>query len=189
MTPRLVQLVLLLSSVGTMVHAFVPSAVHRVPFAICSVNNNSPSSTSPDLDREINEGLEKAKSLLKKSKAKLEKNEQAAAIEAAVPFFATSKRTVSRQGVVKSIDEATGLVTADGERMAAVSEAEDWEFRTLDDVFQNEMGSKEDVYSVASKQLADRDVAASMYNLRKELHNEDYRRIFDKRNRFIGEDS
>jgi len=81
------------------------------------------------------------------------------------------------------------LVTADGEKMAKLSEEEPWEYRSLLDVFENERDVNEDVYSKASQQLAQRDVAASIYNLRKELKTEDYRKIFDKRNRFIGEDA
>ena len=35
--------------------------------------------------------------------------------------------------------------------------------------------------------LADRDVVASIWNLRKTLHNDDFVRVFDKQNRFIGD--
>ena len=37
------------------------------------------------------------------------------------------------------------------------------------------------------KSIAERDLAASIYNLRKVLKTEDFRRVFDSRNRFIGE--
>ena len=40
-----------------------------------------------------------------------------------------------------------------------------------------------------SKSLAKRDVAASILNLRISMHNDDYRKIFDTKNYFIGEDN
>mmetsp|Transcript_11998 Transcript_11998/g.20342 ORF Transcript_11998/g.20342 Transcript_11998/m.20342 type:complete len:100 (+) Transcript_11998:332-631(+) len=94
-----------------------------------------------------------------------------------------------REGVIKSRDEKTGLITTDGEKMAQLSEDEKWEERSLNEVFQSEVGEAEDVYSMAAQQLADRDVAMSIFNLRKSMMNEDYRAIFDKKNRFIGEDT
>jgi hypothetical protein len=53
--------------------------------------------------------------------------------------------------------------------------------RPLDQVFQNEIEDKSD------DPFADRDVAASIYNLQKSLQTSDYKKIFDQRNRFIGE--
>ena len=35
--------------------------------------------------------------------------------------------------------------------------------------------------------LADRDVARAIYNLRKSMQNDDFKKVFDARNRFIGE--
>jgi cytochrome c1 len=132
---------------------------------------------------------------LEKSKAKLASKERIANGENKtvnpLPFFASAEQRAahSRDAVIKSTDAETGLVTADGERMAALSETEEWEARSLSDVFQNEMEENEDVYSITSKQLAKRDLAASVGDLRKTLNMDDYRRIFDKRNRFIGEDN
>jgi len=138
-----------------------------------------------DVERE----LQRARAVLEKSKAKLAAKKEESS-ESSVPFFAhTGKRAVSRDGVVKSKDEKTGLITADGERMAAISELEDWEARSLSEVFKSEISEDQDVYSLASQQLADRDVAASIWGLRQKLQTEDYQRIFDKRNRFIGEDT
>lgn len=149
-----------------------------------------------DVEGQINLGLQRAREVLEKSKAKLAAREEAGratilGADASVPFFAqTSKKdVVSREGVVKSVDEKTGLITADGERMAAISEQEDWEFRPLFEVFENEMTDEEDRYSLASQQLASRDVAASVFNLRKQLQLDDYHKIFDTKNRFIGEDN
>ena len=138
--------------------------------------------------------VRRAREVLEKSKAKLAAREEeeggpaaAAAGAGETPFFA--RRSLSRDVAVKSRDAETGLITADGEALAAISEQEDWEMRPLNEVFENEMSENEDVYSLASQQLAQRDVAQSVWNLRKQLQTEDYQRIFDKRNRFIGEDS
>jgi hypothetical protein len=148
-----------------------------------------------DVEGQIDLGLQKARAVLQKSKAKLaairEKEDGICESKNDLPYFAhtVQKTVVSRDGVVKSINEETGLVRADGERMAEISELEDWEFRSLFDVFENEMTEDEDRYSIVSQQLASRDVAASVFNLRKELETDDYRRIFDTNNRFIGEDN
>lgn len=133
---------------------------------------------------EIGKQLERAREVLAKSKAKLEATGDAPADE--VPFFATSASmdtSTKREKVTKSRDEETGLITADGEKMARLSESEQWEMRSLGEVFENEIEDTED------KRLAERDVAASIFNLRKKMQTEDYRRIFDTRNYFIGEDT
>jgi hypothetical protein len=167
-----------------------------------------------NLDRE----LQRARKLLEKSKAKLAARQQqqqqpGTSIGAAgscgspssafVPYFAAAaattttttgkKRVASRDGIVKSRCEKTGQILADGERMAEISEQEEWEIRSIDQVFQNEENdgryNKKDLFSLASQQLAERDVAASIWNLRQKMHTEDYQKIFDKKNHFIGEDS
>ena len=81
------------------------------------------------------------------------------------------------------MDENTGLFTTDGDKMAELSEEEEWESRPLLEVFESE------IEDTSSSVLNERDVAASIFNLRKTLQMEDYRKIFDKRNRFIGEDN
>jgi hypothetical protein len=145
-------------------------------------------------DDEINKGLLRAKELLAKSKAKLAAKEASLKNppnekEEKLPFFASTRKVaVNRKGVIKS-KNAEGLVLADGERMAALSEQEEWERRGLFELFESEIDNSEDVYSQASEQLASRDVAASIFNLRKTLQQEDYSRIFDKRNYLIGEDN
>ena len=136
--------------------------------------------STPD---DITKLQEKARALLEKSKAKLVEKE---AQKKRLPFFATMDS--NRDSVIKSRNES-GLITTDGEKMAKLSETEAWERRSLLDVFESEMSENADVYSLASQQLAERDVAASIRNLRKELQMEDYMRIFDKKNRFIGEDN
>lgn len=157
-------------------------------------------------DTDIQQQLAKAKALLEKTKAKLEKEEQPAngdssspsqsssssgdSQKEALPFFAVVGRSPEKmKEVIKSRNEETGLVTADGEKMAELSESEQWEARPLGEVFENELNENEDLYSMANEQLAERDVAASIWNLRKTLQGNDYRAIFDKKNRFIGEDN
>jgi hypothetical protein len=168
------------------------------------------------IDDDISRLQLKAQQLLERSKAKLASKEEkekvpslqrrttsqvasmgankgkngdtaAATTTTALPFFATSVR--NRDGVIKSRNAETGLVTADGERMAALSEKEEWEARSLLEVFENEIEENEDVYSLTSQQLAKRDVAASIFDLRKQLQTDDYKKIFNTRNPFIGEDN
>lgn len=150
------------------------------------------------MDDDIAKLQAKARTLLEKSKAKLAQKEQALEEEEeTLPFFAAADASTSssmspedrRTSVTKSTDESSGLIRADGDKMAQRSEAEAWERRPLTEVFDNELEKEDDVYSVASQQLADRDVAASIFNLRQQLQTEDYQKIFDKRNRFIGEDN
>ena len=156
-----------------------------------------------DPEEEVQRRLERARAVLAKSKAKLEMKERNSAngtkdttsapeVAAVLPFFATKKATINpnrREMVTKSKDDKTGLIQADGEKMAALSENEEWEFRSLFEVFENEMDENADVYSAASRQLAERDVVASIWNLRKQMKTEDYMKIFDKKNWFIGEDN
>jgi len=142
---------------------------------------------------EVDRTLAKARSLLEKSKAKLAEGGDTKTVKATapqievangLPFFA-SKAPTSRDSV---IHEGENGITTDGEKMAQLSEEEEWETKPISQVFSNEMKENEDVYSLASQQLASRDVAASIWDLRKSLQGEDYRKIFDKKNRFIGED-
>lgn len=123
----------------------------------------------------------KARTLLEKSKAKLAESPENESGET-LPFFAAQEMNGSKREAVIKSTTTEGLITTDGELMAALSEKESWEVRGLLDVFESETKRKPD-------RLADRDVAASIYNLRKVLQNEDYKKIFDKRNRWIGEDN
>jgi hypothetical protein len=198
-------------------------------------------------DDAITSGLQRAKQVLEKSKAKLAaRQEQKSDGEKAdtnnyddnVPFFAqlqpvemsvasllssstltpvTSPLSASlmpttttaaavastndaRESLVKTLNAATGLITIDGEKLAARSEQEQWEFRSLAQVFSEDNSDNNSAVSVGqparmtasstrSEPLADRDVLASIYNLRLQLQKEDYHRIFDAKNRFIGEDN
>ena len=113
------------------------------------------------------------------------KNGKKQAMGADVPFFATQngnngKADGKRDMVIKDQNQ-DGLFTTDGDLMAKLSETEEWESRSLFEVFTDEIEKSE------KDPFADRDVAASMYGLRKALQNEDFQKIFDKRNRFIGD--
>ena len=198
---------------------FVSSVVARQTFSLSVLHaTTSCANGKYDPEEEVKRRLARAKEVLAKSKAKLDSKAFAAAAAAAVdkkkrntskgaaddnddaveadgpplPFFAAQTKAKDpnrRNSIIKNKDDKTGLVQADGEKMAIMSEAEDWEFRSLLDVFQNELVEDEDVNSAASRQLANRDVVASIWNLRKAMKTEDYLKIFDKKNRFIGEDN
>lgn len=133
---------------------------------------------------EISAQLARAKALIAKSKAKMEaKNDGKTSKNKDVPFFAAKDRSNKKEQVIKYKDENTGLFTTDGDKMAKLSEEEEWESRPLLEVFKSE------IEDTSSSMLNERDVAASIYNLRKTLQMEDYKKIFDKSNRFIGEDN
>lgn len=78
--------------------------------------------------------------------------------------------------------------------MTALSKSEPWEARSLKDLkFTKEPRSDYDGNVVdenangSGARMADKDVAVSIYNLRKMLQGEDFKKVFDSRNRFIGE--
>eukprot|EP00565_Helicotheca_tamesis_P008300 CAMPEP_0185738206 /NCGR_PEP_ID=MMETSP1171-20130828/32284_1 /TAXON_ID=374046 /ORGANISM="Helicotheca tamensis, Strain CCMP826" /LENGTH=131 /DNA_ID=CAMNT_0028409343 /DNA_START=276 /DNA_END=671 /DNA_ORIENTATION=+ len=105
-------------------------------------------------------------------------------------FFASTPPTATdndkkRKRVVKTKDEESGLITTDGDLMAELSESEEWEARPLSQVFKSELKEAD---SVARKKF-ERDIAQSMWNLKKTMKKEDYEAIFDKRNFFIGEEN
>jgi hypothetical protein len=146
------------------------------------------------IDREV----VKAKELIAKAKAQLKAMDDAEAAapekkEAAnVPFFAALDNgdggAQTKRDIVMKSKNDDGLITVNGDEMAKLSEEEGWSVRPLDEVFQNELDEEADVYSKMSQYLGQRDVVASIWNLRKNMQNEDFQKIFDKRNRFIGED-
>jgi hypothetical protein len=138
-----------------------------------------------NIDDDLSRQLEKAKELLAKAKAKVAEEEKKKEEDAAtiVAEDLDKKEIDKKTSVTKSIDD-NGLITTDGELMAALSEEEDWELKDLMDVFEDEIAD-----SKGTSTLADRDVAASIFNMRMNMHNEDYRKVFDKRNFFIGEDN
>lgn len=138
--------------------------------------------------------IEKAKQLLNAAKKKQEDaetgaGEAAAAAEdaAAVPFFATTSRAAAGEKIKATL--ASGDIVADGETMASLSAAEPWENRSLSQMFDSESRIDYDGESVEERTntMADRDVGASIYGLRRSLRTEDFMKVFDKRNYFIGD--
>jgi hypothetical protein len=163
---------------------------------------------SDALDDDIARQLERAKAVLAVSKAKMEARDERLALISSqedtiddksgvtgtigqtVPFFATTasgngtaspKGSGKKERVIKSKNEDTGLFTTDGDLMAKLSESEEWQTRRLLEVFSNEREAPD------NNSIANRDLAASISNLQRVLQTEDYLRIFDKRNRFIGD--
>eukprot|EP00529_Nitzschia_sp_RCC80_P032439 CAMPEP_0113471482 /NCGR_PEP_ID=MMETSP0014_2-20120614/16999_1 /TAXON_ID=2857 /ORGANISM="Nitzschia sp." /LENGTH=234 /DNA_ID=CAMNT_0000364115 /DNA_START=324 /DNA_END=1028 /DNA_ORIENTATION=+ /assembly_acc=CAM_ASM_000159 len=159
---------------------------------------------------EIERQLEKARAVLAISRAKIDANtavdidddnvgddgidveidtqslqqQRKGALPSNVPFFASTASTggnKKKEKVIKNQNEDDGTFTTDGDLMAKLSEQEEWESRSLFEVFRNERKASTD------DALSDRDVAASIYGLRKSLQLEDFQKIFDKRNRFIGD--
>lgn len=183
----LVLLVVVLSSAGAFTSRSLAERSHSRLF-----------SGGDAIDREV----VKAKELLAKAKAQLkamDEAEEAAASAApdakkeAVPFFAALEKgddsvVQTKRDIVMKSKNDDGLITVNGDEMAKLSEEEGWSVRPLDEVFTNELDEEADVYSKMSQYLGQRDVVASVWNLRKAMHNEDFQKIFDKRNRFIGED-
>lgn len=143
-------------------------------------------------DAEVEKELKRARDLLEKIKAKLAAKEVfSKKADDSIPFFASRQfqRSIpSREGVVKHKDEKTGLITADGERMAKISEEEEWEMRPIYNVFDDETDAS-NRSNGPSVPVPSRDMAADIFNLRKQLQKGDYETIFDKRNIFIGEDN
>jgi hypothetical protein len=138
-------------------------------------------------ENDIAKQLERAKALIAKAKQKMETKEQQEEEPTSgnVPFFASKDASQSnKKGKVIKTTNEEGLFTTDGDLMAEMSEGEEWEVRKLLDLFEDQSSNASEE---GTKTIADRDVAASIYNLRKVLQTEDYMKIFDKRNRFIGD--
>ena len=167
------------------------SAFNIFPAGHCRIplvrHENFSSSRLYATEDDISRQVAKAKQLLEDAKKKMAAQEAEGATERADNLKSNESDpeegvSAKRSEIIKSKDESTGLITTDGELMASLSELEEWEARKLLDVFESEIEESE-----VSKQLASRDVAASIQNLRISMHDADYRKIFDSRNRFIGE--
>jgi len=151
--------------------------------------------------------IRKARKLLRDTKKKMEieqqqqqQSDESSSTEsptAALPFFAQKSFTATAIDHTQKIKSKTksGEIIADGDTMTSLSNSEPWELRSLTDIgFESEARSDFDGNLVeveangeVKKTIAERDLAASIYNLRKVLKTEDFRRVFDSRNRFIGE--
>jgi len=145
------------------------------------------------VDLDISTQIAKAKQLLNDAKKKKRgtgdraMNAKSEEEEAAkVPFFASSPR---RDNKIKSFLKG-GEIIADGETMATLSASEPWERRSLSQMFDNEARIDYDgnvVEEEKTNTLAGRDVGASIYNLRKKLQTEDFKKVFNQKNFFIGD--
>jgi len=144
----------------------------------------SATSLRMSVDEDIERQLARSKIILEKAKAKVAQAESEAATTTTIKEKSSAAEYDKKTSVLKSKNEESGLSTYDGDLMAALSEEEDWELKGIFDVFDDEIEESE-----LSKSLGKRDVAASILNMRKIMHNDDFRRIFDKRNYYIGEDN
>ena len=136
-------------------------------------------SSSGDLDPATAKLLADAKQLLEKAKAKL--SEEDSAKKAKVEGKGKEEK---RASVTKQVMDDTGLITTDGDLMAAMSEEEEWSERSLLEIFTDETFDDEELVNEA---MIQRDVAASINAMRVRMDNKDFEKIFDARNRFIGE--
>mmetsp|Transcript_21088 Transcript_21088/g.31218 ORF Transcript_21088/g.31218 Transcript_21088/m.31218 type:complete len:181 (-) Transcript_21088:129-671(-) len=171
---QIVFLALFLNSVSAFSPAIPTQSRILEPFACAT-------SLRMSVDDDISRQLAISKKILEKAKAKIALEESGgASVKVKKEKSSVDKKT----SVLKSNNEETGLSTFDGDLMASLSEEEDWELKGMFDVFDNEIEESD-----VAKSLAKRDVAASIVNMRISMHNEDYRKIFDSRNRWIGEDN
>jgi len=150
--------------------------------------------------------IRKARQLLRDAKKKMqtttatEEESQKETEASSLPFFAQKSFTATAFENSQKIKSKTksGEIIADGDTMTTLSNSEPWELRSLSQIgFQSEDRVDYDGNVVevdlnghvkgVNKALADKDVAMSIYNLRKTLQNEDFKMVFDSRNRFIGE--
>lgn len=178
---RFSQLACISATLLNVTSAFVSPSINNYQTLQSNIIQSS-TSLQASVDDDISRQLAKAKEILEKAKAKVAQDE--AASKESNEKKKKEKAAKERDELIKSKNEETGLSTFDGDLMAALSEEEEWELKDMFDVFENELEESD-----VSKQLAERDVAASILNLRLSMKNEDYRKIFDNRNRFIGEDN
>jgi len=158
-------------------------------------------------DPSVADQIRKAKQLINESKKKQKSQEEAAAkaaeegtVEedqaaassaATLPFFANQSLTASAAENARKIKSTTetGEIIADGDTMASLSISEPWEVRSLTQMFEKENHVDYDGNETDGDngKWANRDVASSIYNLRKKLQTEDFRKVFDSKNWFIGD--
>jgi len=125
---------------------------------------------------EISQQLAKAKELIALTKAKIAAAENSEGGEIKKNEYCMGVDD-KRAEVIKSCDPNSGLITTDGEKMAELSEKEEWVVRKLiDDPNIDEKTGKK----IKSSPLA-------MFNLRRKLRPQDFDKVFNKKNYFIGE--
>jgi len=146
---------------------------------------------NPDMTAQI----EKAKQLINDAKKKQEETDERAANPKAeeeettqTPFFAAKSDTADPDKIKSFLE--SGEIIADGETMASLSASEPWERRSLSQMFDNESETDYDGNVVEGKKkntLAERDVGASIYNLRKKMQTEDFLKVFNRKQYLIGD--
>ena len=159
--------------------AFVPMSSRTNTFIV----QKSPLHTTlrmSSTDDDVSVQLAKAKELLAKAKAKLEEGE----VKEKKDKKSSSSRDSKKEKVLKSTTDS-GSFTTDGDMMAELSEEEEWEMRSLLDVFEEEFPNEDSERRATDKK--DRDIAMAMFNLRKRMFNDDYKKIFNSKDWRIGE--
>lgn len=153
------------------------------------INNIRPLFAS-EMDPETAKILADAKALLKKAKTDLaikEGQEEEEQVDTTMVFKTQdeqqNQKAEKKLAVTKDLLE-TGLITTDGELMAALSEDEDWSERALADLFKDETF---DDFDTPSDNILRRDVAQSINGLRVKMEKGDFAKIFNAKNYFIGE--
>ncbi|KAL3789277.1 hypothetical protein HJC23_000343 [Cyclotella cryptica] len=165
-------------------------------------NDDDDDDNLDDYDYKTAAQIRKARQLLKDAKKKI-KNKQkqqqqitetingsnttvASQNESPLPFFATrSATTLATQNSQKIKSKTSSGIIADGETMSLLSKSEPWELRPLSQMFQKEPRSDFDGNVVeeingkkgGSSALAEKDLAMSIFALRKMLQNEDFKRV------------
>lgn len=155
-----------------------------------SVRSCSKKSSALQMSDDVDVQLAKAKELLAKAKAKIaeaniEENVKQSTTEVIEEVKKPSTAVASKKEQVLKSETESGLFTTDGDMMAELSEDEEWEMRSLLDVFEEEFSN--DDAERRSTDKKDRDIAMAMFNLRKQMINEDYQKIFDEKNWLIGD--
>ena len=129
--------------------------------------------------------IRKARKLLKDAKKKMDpppsstneqQQQQSDDDTSSLPFFAQKSFTSKAMSNAQKIKSKTNSgIIADGAAMTSLSNSEPWELRSLSQIgFESEARSDYDgniveVDTSATSSLADKDVAMSIYNLRKTL--------------------
>ena len=149
--------------------------------------------------------IRKARKLLEDAKKKLEatetvkidgangeangsKNESKKQEATPLPFFA-SRSSIPSSKKIKS--KTNSGIVADGATMTTLSNSEPWELRPLNQMFLNEPRSDYDGNVVnessGGSKMAEKDLARQIMNMKRQLQGEDFKKVFDQRNRWIGE--
>jgi len=169
-----------------MISCLLPSSDAFVPMSSTTntfIVQKSPLHTTlrmSSTDDDVSVQLAKAKELLAKAKAKLEEGE----VKEKKDKKSSSSRDSKKEKVLKSTTDS-GSFTTDGDMMAELSEEEEWEMRSLLDVFEEEFPNEDSERRATDKK--DRDIAMAMFNLRKRMFNDDYKKIFNSKDWRIGE--